>query len=382
MKNFNLPSKYMDFLKSDIGNKLYNNLMALKSKIAPFKRKFITSILVASIISILIYILIKNFWGLTAFIPSIYLYFQYKNASSEMLPDYNEFKKELTKFVLGDMCEKEQVRIDYYPRWLMTGEKFITQATKEHDMNLGIYGTIHKLKVVEKKEEKKKDQTVTKTNNLKERGHVVRFPSYANPPESKAVFRFRDDMNDLTRKLNIFDRDKRTFDLTDTELDDMYSVSVGGIKNIFIESDSNKMEWTKVITPFFEEVLKAIVAVYGETFLIFEDGYLFAWCRCKMPRYRSTEYGDLHNLYHERTTSNHYETLNLGELRPEKVVPFLSKIYLNKVLFNMISYFFTTDQVRGDIDRSLIKEELEAFVRESHTLNIDEIRKEFKSLEA
>lgn len=113
--------------------------------------------------------------------------------------------------------------------------------------------------------------------------------------------------------------------------------------------------------------------------MIIQDGIFYIFQPKKEAKYNSVEYGKLDSKqYNSNWGSNRSAELNNGQYSPKKAVPYLYKLYLNKIMYAMTNYFFIDhDQVDAKkLEES--KEILDYLVSEYNTINIDEMQSEYK----
>lgn len=251
---------------------------------------------------------------------------------------------------------------------------------KEGKQDLGKYGQSLKIRITrtfvttKEGQEKKIDKTTY------EQGNLVVLPSNSLVRDKQAFFYFDTKRVDILDSMGLGFNDKRNFTLTDTELAEWYEVSVGGLKDLLKDNDDERFLWTKIITPYFESVVKALVAKYGQLHLIVQDGYFFAFMPKKEAVYESVQYGKLNRKqYLSNWGTNESAVLTDGQSSPKKVLPYLYKVYLNKIMDAMATYFFM-DHTQVDADKlEEAREILDYVLNDYNNVDINELQELYNS---
>lgn len=109
-------------------------------------------------------------------------------------------------------------------------------------VDLGKFGQSLKIRItrtfvkIRDGKEEKEDKTTY------EQGNLFVLPDNSFVKSKKAFFYFNSDKFDLLEAIGIQLNDKRHFNLTETELQQWFSVSVGGLKDLFVDNYDEKAQ--------------------------------------------------------------------------------------------------------------------------------------------
>ncbi|MGX7072571.1 hypothetical protein HIF96_08930 [Helcococcus kunzii] len=379
MERGNTPSDYLLFLDSEKGSELLSNLRAAIEQVKPFKNRAYLSLLGGVIAAILVWIVFKTFLGLVFIIPGIYFLYVLSKEDHVIYEAQRLFNDGLNRFIFGNDYLNQRCDVDYIPVGFVRGLPNLTGIWKEKTEDLGKFGQSLKIRITRtfKKVEDGKEKEIDKTTY--EQGNLYVLPNNSLVKNNQAFFYFETDKFDLLESLGVSFNDKRNLSLTDTELADWYEVSVGGLKDLINTNEDEKFLWTKIITPYFESVLKALVVKYGELHLTIQDGYFFIFQPKRAAKYNSAQYGKLNDrFYNSIWGTNPKAELKEGKSSPRFAIPYLYKIYLNKIMEAMTYYFFMD---HSQVDNKKLEESrrtLDYVIEEYNNLDIDEMQELYK----
>lgn len=309
------------------------------------------------------------------------LYFLHVLSKEEAIIDkaQSEFNKGLNEYILGEDYLNQSCTVDYLPLGFIRGLPFVSGLFKEGRQDLWKYGQSLRIRItrtftrIKDGKEEKVDETTY------EQGNLFVLPKSSFVKSKQAFFFFNIDKFDLLEAIGIQLNDKRHFNLTDIELEKWFSVSVGGLGDLFRDNYDEKHLWTKAITPYFESVLKALVVKYGQLNLLIQDGYFFIFTPKKETPYKSTQYGNLDKRQFNSNWGSNKETeLKGGQCSPKKAIPYLYKIYLNKIMHAMTNYFLMDHALLSPAEIEASQEVLEYVINQYNNLDIDEMQREYK----
>lgn len=241
MDRGNTPSDYLKFLESSNGNKLLENLRDAVQKVKPFKIRAYVTFLIGLAVAILIFILFQNFWGVIFILPGIYFFYILSKEDGIIQDAQMAFNKGLNEFIFGENYLANKISLDYIPMGFMNGLPNFSGLFKQDVQYLGKYGNSIGLRVTRTFIEKKDGKKVKVDKTTDEEYHVLKLPTNSIIKNKKAVFYFDDNRFNLLESLDMGYKDKRTMGFTDTELDQWYEVSVGGLRDLFKENNDDKL---------------------------------------------------------------------------------------------------------------------------------------------
>lgn len=371
----NTPSDYLLFLDSAEGGSLLSRLKAAIDQVRPFKVRAYSALLGGVIGATLVWYIFKSFLGLVFLIPGIYFLFVLVKEDEVIQDAQKAFNDGLTRFILGNDYYYQKCDENYIPLSFIKALPDLTAARKERVDDLGKYGQSMKIEMTRTytKEEDGKEKIVNKTNY--ENASLYVLPNNSLVKNKQAYFYFEPKEFDLLGALGVNFKDKRNYSLTDTELSEWFEVSVGGLKDLFTTNDEEKLLWTKIITPYFESVLKALVVKYGEIYVSIQDGYFFILQAKKAAAYNSAQYGKLNDKqYRSNWGSNSDAILKDGASSPKAALPYLYRIYLNKIMEAMAYYFFMDHDQVDDKKIEESKAILDYVIDEYNIIDINEMQ--------
>lgn len=121
------------------------------------------------------------------------------------------------------------------------------------------------------------------------------------------------------------------------------------------------------------------MAKYGELHLAIQDGYFYIFQPKREANYKSVQYGKLDRRhYNSIWGSNPTAELKDGQSSPNKAVPYLYKIYLNKIMYAMTNYFFMNPDQVDDKKLEESREILDYVVNEYNAIDVDQMQNEYK----
>lgn len=380
MERGNTPSDYFVFLESEEGSKLLSNLRAAIEKVKPFKTRAYSALIGGVVATILIRLLFKSYFGAIFVIPGIYFLYILSKEDHVIYEAQRNFNEGLNRFIFGNDYLEQKCDADYLPLGFIKGLPNVTGLWKERTEDLGKFGQSNKIRITRTytKMEDGKEKEVDKTTY--EQANLYVLPNDSLVKNKQAFFYFNIDKFDLLEAVGVSFNDKRHFTLTDTELAKWYEVSVGGLKDLISTNDDEKLLWTKIVTPYFETVLKALVFKYGELHLTIQDGYFYAFMPKRAAQYNSVQYGKLNDRYYNAIWgSNPKAELEGGQSSPNKVIPYLYKIYLNKIMDAMTHYFFMDHDKVDDKKLEESRQILNYLVEEYNAIDVDQMQGEYKA---
>lgn len=379
MEKGNTPSDYLLFLESEEGSNLLANLKAAIEQVKPFKRRAYLALLGGVIAAVLIRLIFKTYLGLILLLPGIYFLFILSKEDHVIYEAQSFFNDGLNRFIFGNNYLNQKCDVDFVPVGFLRGLPNLTGLWKERIDDLGRFGQSNKIRITRtyKKMEDGKEKKYDKTTY--EQANLYVLPDNSLVKNKQAFFYFNIDKFDLLEAVGVSFNDKRHFTLTDTELAKWYEVSVGGLKDLIKTNDDEKFLWTKIITPYFESVLKALVFKYGEMHMVVQDGYFYIFIPKRAANYNSVRYGKLNDRYYNLIWGSNPEAeLKDGKFSPNKAVPYLYKIYLNKIMYAMTNYFFMDHDQVDDKKLEESRQILDYVIEEYNEISIGDMQSEYK----
>lgn len=382
MEKVKTPSDYILFLKSEEGSKLLEKLKSAREFVKPFKRNAWMSLIAGVIVAGIVLKLTGSFWGLIFILPSFYFFYILGQNGHVLDEAQRNFNEGINQYYFGKDYRSKSCNVDFIPMGFMRGLPNFSGLWKESYIDLGDFGQARKLRITRTYTEIKDDKEEKTEKNTYEQANLIVLPENSLVKNKKATFYLKREKFVLLEAMGVGLKGNRDFTLTDTELAQWYEVSVGGLGDVLRENQAEKFDWTKIITPFFENVLKALVIKYGEIHFVIEDGYFFAFVAKKELPYKSAEFGRLDRKHYYKNTwlSNESAELKDGKSSPESALPYIYKLYLNRIMKAMTSYFFMNhaDVSQEELEES--REILDYVVNQYNHVDVESMNEEYKAL--
>lgn len=381
MEKIKTPSNYMEFLESDLGRSLHKDLSDAIDKVKPFKTRALIASLVGIGLTIIIKLIFKSFVGLIFLLPAIYFIFVLGQESAIISNAQTKFNKNLLEFIFGQDYLSEEISQYYLPMGFMNGLPNFSGLFRDTTTELGKFGRVYRLRITRtfiEQDADGKEKREDKTSY--EQGNIIELKDNSLVKDKKAFFYFNEKTLSLTRALGIDFKDKREFSLTDTELSEWFEVSVGGLKGLIKDDYDEKFFWTKILTPYFESLLKSLVVIYGQFHLVINDGFIFAFVPKKEAEYSSAEYGRLDIKHYNRIWAGNKDAEIISErVDPKAMLPYLYKLFLNRILDAMNSYFFTDHNLVSQEKLDEAKWIIDYTINEINQIDKDEMQEQYKN---
>lgn len=224
-------------------------------------------------------------------------------------------------------------------------------------------------------DDKGNKRLINRTESL----HSLRYPFNISVP-TQAVFiskkksSFFDDINLLD------DFNKRKFELTDTELAEIYNVNIGSLMDALIKNEDNAMYWTSKIDAFFETILKALTARLGQINLFFDTNALFVWTRDESLDFKHSDYN--YKEIYKSVFDTNVKGLKKADIFSDfrEATTYFERIYTNKILYYFVIYFFGGSDITPEL-RAFARKNLEQYIANTGTFDFNEgnrMLKEFR----
>lgn len=379
MERGNTPSDYLRYLSSEKCNKLLLDLKNAIKKVEPFKKRAYLALIAGALAVFVIRLVFKTYLGLIFILPGFYFLYILSKEDHVIYEAQRRFNDGLNRFIFGDDYLSESCDVDFLPVGFVKGLPNVTGLWKDSREDLGRFGQSQRIRITRTFTKTEDGQEKSYDKTTYEQGNLYVLPEDSLVKNKKAFFYFDTDKFDLLESIGISFDDKRNFTLTDTELSQWYEVSVGGLRDLVSTNDDEKFLWTKIITPYFESVLKALVVKYGQLHLMIQDGYFFIFLPKKEAGYNSVQYGKLDSRHYNKIWgSNPDAKLTDGKSSPKKAMPYLYRIYLNKIMYAMTNYFFM-DHDRVDYKKlQESRQILDYVIEEYNELDVDNMQSLYK----
>ncbi|MDP9806708.1 hypothetical protein J2S70_001290 [Trueperella bonasi] len=373
------PSNYIDFLNSEHGRPAYAALQKALDHVRPYALRATIAVVVALVLTFGGFFAFQKWWGAIAIIPAIYFVVVYFRENEAVSKAHKVFRRELLFFFFGEESTRRNERFDRPNEFVKSLDDVVGySATVKTD--LGKYGQVYAVDVERERYEESDGKSQRDIKTTKENGHAVRLP-YQSLVRSKRASFFFNDRKTFLDGFSLSGRTRRSFDLTDTELNEWFDVSVGGLKDLFVENPDEQQFWTRIMSPYFEQVIKALVAKYGRMNISINDGYFYINVERRAPGFDSVDFGKMDKRYLSRVwLSNHEGNLQEGHVHPNKVIPYLYRLFLNRIMHAMTIYFLMDSQHVSNEEREEAKWVLDYVVSQFHAIDTQAMEDQFKMI--
>ncbi len=328
-----------------------------------------------------------GFYSLIIFIPFAVVFWRYLSIqrSDEVKELIRQLNREMSDYILDrEAIPAESVKNDIdwkkvagYFCYVPKVDSVSFSPSDKFSKNLDQYGRYENVLIqidggVDDKGEKKLSKSF-------ESLHSIQYPFNIRIP-SQAVFLSKTKTK-LLDDINLLDGlNKRKYELTDTELAEIYNVNIGSLVDALIENEDNAMYWTSKIDAFFETVLKALTARLGQINLFFDENALFVWTRDYSLQFKHSDY-NYKEIYSSVFTSRvkGLEHANIFSSYREATTYF-ERIYTNKILYYFVIYFLGGPEIPPEL-RAFARRNLENYIANTGTFDFtagNELFKEFR----